>query len=244
MKKLIYNIVLLFLSVILCVTVAYTWFSNNATATAEQVIVRSETDGCTTELYHYSAGAYTIVTASTLDLGEMNLNQVEYFKLVITSQTIRDSYFTFSYGTYDSEPSDDLLISGDTIYTVDLAGNNLNLYTLDTNDQVVVNSNVLLDYSSGNLELGYYRMEDAIRTYVNTATSDLDTPSIDGITSTSLDEDILINGPIGAIGSANEIVTVYFGIEFNELYTLVSGDSNCYSYQKFIIDYFKIKLSN
>lgn len=248
MKKLIYNCILLALSAFMCVTVVVAWFTKNLEVSANNMVMTSINVNCDLNLYLWDGEAYDEVT-SPLELPDLTPGKTFYFKLTVQSRSSSSFVFDVKFWNISSILSDSIIVDDEDNPTkIGFTGNDTSFYELaelDANDQCLVNDQILYDYDSvtGDIALSYYKVEDTFRSYTLAS----DTKSISGVTGQALSANIATDLTLAADDEDDDATSgdyqeVYFALEFNEDASLVNGNSNCYSFQKLIIQHLIIQM--
>lgn len=249
--KLINSIISLSLAILLTIVIALAWFTENKSSTSKigVNVIGAEDDSVTLEGYNYSTSKWTSVNNISFD--NFSPGDKYYLRLKVNSVSSSDRILTASYGDFDSYlssfvnvdilsnptseilgyitylgiPIMDIVASDDSSYPYAVYMDNVKIYSITNDLDVVINEeykihNALVSYNLGSSK------DDLNPTYFDF--SDLD--SIE-ITDSIFDSGVYIYG--------NSTTYCYFALEYTD-YDSTDDDSlydsnNYFSYQTFSI---------
>lgn len=249
MKKLIFNIILLTLSLATCVAVSFSWFTVNEIAVAKPLTVETESRNFDWELYVYQNSTWN-KTTSAFSLSPWNPTDKCFFRFDLTlgSDVKENLTINIKCGQVSSLISDELYVSDGKICIDDRLGNEYPLYSYtgssvkvnqvntDTLGDIIYDTDgitptytekTLYNIGAGNaLSLGDYKIEDVTlgyNCYSGLKSGSPATPSIPtGVTGVGI-----TTGPIGTItlvpGSTYSIVLAF---EYNDALSIIKTMNN------------------
>lgn len=246
MKKLILSIITLCISCLTFFLVCYAWYVDSTSSKVDDFILNIGQYNYDYEFYQYLSGEWNLKDSSTspsstpLVCNNLIPNSISYFALKIRLNDVQELDYSIAFDNISSS----LLLShfkpyesGDThIYLKDNANNLIPIYEL-TDGKVIVDNEILYEIIDNQITLSYYQIENVMKTYVvyygNDRNFDEVELNIDNLTGKNLFEPVIENVKISNVGE----FSLVFGVEFNNQLSEENGGSNCYQFQRLLIEH-------
>lgn len=174
MKKLIFNIFILALSLLTCIAVSYSWFSVNKVATAKAIVISTGAEKCDFILQYYTGSTWENVNTDGIIVNQ-NLfpGNYIYFRLKTVYSSNQSTTYRSVFSGVGSDCDNEALTYDSTNNKI-LFENKIPLYDVVSNKVDVVdgsNTNTLYSVaynsttSKYDISLDYYKLEDKMSLY-------------------------------------------------------------------------------
>lgn len=242
-KNLIINIVLLTITAGLLIATMMAWYISNKEVSASGISASTDDGLFTLELERgtYADDTWSWTPTSSLSISNMQPNDTFFFRFKITARSEGSLRVKLS-GISSNLQEDSVTLSNDNISVL---VNGAKCYELDSNNRVMINSQILYTYANSSFSLGYYLVQNTFKYYdyeIGTATFGYDNlvSNCPNFSTATVLTDITATYNIQAAGTYYG----YFALEFNDTLSLVEyehldgvtkSDSNLYQAQTLAI---------